>query len=59
MDYTITVTPEWREQMKKWLEEHPIDHKYDDQVDLLAGKIPPEQLLSRDYQKILDETPED
>ena len=51
MEYDIT--PQERKKMEEWLKDHPIDHKYDDQVDVFDGDVPEEQLRSRMYQKIL------
>lgn len=54
----LNITPEIREMMKSWLREHPIDHAYDEEADKFDGNIPEEQLMSRDYQEILDANPE-
>lgn len=44
--------------MIDFLEAHPIDHAYDKECEYFDGDVPEEQLLARDYKKILDENPE-
>lgn len=55
MESNIMLTPQERKRMKNFIEQHPIDHAYDDEDDKYDGKIPPDQCLSRDYQRMLQE----
>ena len=49
------ITPQRRKEMEDFIKKHPIDHAYDKECELYDGKVPMEQLLSRDYQEMLDE----
>lgn len=53
------ITPLSREEMKAFIKAHPIDHSYDKESELLDGDVPEEQLLSRDFQEILDQIKEE
>lgn len=52
------LTPYEREKMKRFLQEHPMDPKYDDECELFDGNPPEDQLTARMYQAILDENSE-
>ncbi len=52
------ITAEERKMMEDFLKRHPIDPTYDEECEYFDGKVPEEQLLSRDFKKILDENPE-
>ena len=49
------LTPERIEKLKRYLMEHPIDHKYDALCDAFDSPVPPSQLASRDAYEILKE----
>ena len=52
------ITPQRRKELENFLKEHPIDHSYDKECEYFDGDVPAEQLLARNYKKILDENPE-
>ena len=51
------ITSQERKKMEEFLKLHPIDPSYDEECEYFDGNVPEEQLLSRDYKKILDENP--
>lgn len=51
MAYDITQDEIHR--IKKYLKKYPIDHAYDEEAELLDGKIPNEQRQSRFYYELL------
>lgn len=54
----LAITQQEREHMKAYIKAHPIDHAYDAECECFDGNVPAEQLISRDYQEILDANPE-
>ncbi len=52
-----SITPQEREEMETFLAAHPIDPAYDEECKYFDGEVPEEQLLARDFKKILDENP--
>lgn len=54
----LAITQQERERMKDFIKRHPIDHSYDKECEYFDGNVPEEQLLSRDYQELLDANPE-
>lgn len=48
-----TITSQEIEKYKKYLEEHPIDHSWDEQFEYLDAKIPQEQRVSRAIYNLL------
>ena len=58
MDCATIISPQRREEMEMWLKEHPVDHRYDDSMNVLDGGFTPEESLSRYYEKVLKENPE-
>ena len=53
-----SITPQERKKMIDFLEAHPIDPAYDKECEYFDGSAPAEQLLARNYKKILDENPD-
>ena len=51
------ITKQEREEMETFLAAHPIDPAYDEECKYFDGEAPEEQLLARDFKKILDENP--
>lgn len=54
----LDITPQERKEMEEFLKAHPIDPAYDAECELFDGDVSEEQLLSRDFQKILDDNSE-
>lgn len=52
-----SITPEQLQEVRHFLEEYPIDHRYDDppNVITLDGDMPPEQIRARLCDFILQE----
>ena len=48
-----TITPQEIEEYKKYLEEHPVDHSWDEKFGYLDAKIPAEELTSRAIYSLL------
>lgn len=53
----LNITPQEREEMETFLAAHPIDPGYDEECKYFDGEVSEEQLLARDFKKILDENP--
>lgn len=51
------ITPQERKEMEEFLKEHPIDPAYDEECECFDGEVPEEQLLARDFKKILEQNP--
>lgn len=57
-----SLTPERIAELEKRLQEHPIDHRWDEAYETLDAYVPPEERLSRNAYsllKLLGELPEE
>ena len=49
------ITAEEIQRCKDYLKEHPIDHAYDEEAEMLDGKIPRDQYIARLCYSILEQ----
>ena len=49
------ITPQRIEELKKFLINNPIDHRWDEEAEYLDGKLPPDQSRARLVYELLKE----
>ena len=50
----FSITPERIKELQKFLNDHPIDPAYDEEMKLMDGDVPDDQFMARLCRSILD-----